>query len=97
MLANALHEWKLVCPKGELGLVFPNGAGRIETHNNITRRGLQPVQIAAGVTAADGKAKYPGLHSFRHFYASWCINRSVDGGLELPLKIVQAEGIAPSR
>jgi integrase len=30
------------------------------------------------------------LHSLRHFYASWCINRRVDGGLELPLKVVQA-------
>ena len=37
-----------------------------------------------------GKAKYPGLHALRHFYASWCINRRVDGGLELPLKLVQA-------
>ena len=37
-----------------------------------------------------GKAKYPGLHSLRHFYASWCINRRVDGGLELPLKLVQS-------
>jgi integrase len=25
----------------------------------------------------------------RHFYASWCINRKVDGGLELPAKVVQ--------
>jgi integrase len=25
----------------------------------------------------------------RHFYASWCINRRADGGLELPLKVVQ--------
>ena len=24
-----------------------------------------------------------------HFYASWCINRRADGGLELPLKMVQ--------
>ena len=35
-------------------------------------------------------AKYKGLHALRHFYASWCINRRVDGGLELPLKVVQA-------
>jgi integrase len=27
--------------------------------------------------------------ALRHFFASWCINRRVDGGLELPLKIVQ--------
>ena len=32
----------------------------------------------------------PGLHYLRHFFASWCINRRVDGGLELPLKTVQA-------
>ena len=25
----------------------------------------------------------------RHFYASWCINRRADGGLELPAKVVQ--------
>ena len=37
-----------------------------------------------------GKPKYTSLHSLRHFYASWCINRRTDGGLELPLKIVQA-------
>jgi integrase len=35
------------------------------------------------------KAKYTGLHALRHFYASWCINRRVDGGLELPAKMVQ--------
>ena len=34
-------------------------------------------------------AKYPGLHCFRHFFASWCIDRKVDGGLELPAKVVQ--------
>jgi len=33
--------------------------------------------------------KYPGLHALRHFYASWCINRKQDGGLELPPKSVQ--------
>ena len=29
------------------------------------------------------------MHALRHFYASWCINRRVDGGLELPPKVVQ--------
>ena len=63
------------------------------------------MQLAAGVTAQvrdekgklvrdeDGKplvkAKYTGLHALRHFYASWCINREVDGGLGLPAKVVQ--------
>jgi integrase len=35
-----------------------------------------------------GKPKY-SLHALRHFYASWCINRRADGGLELPPKTVQ--------
>jgi integrase len=90
LLTNALREWKLACPKGELDLVFPNGRGRVESHPNILQRALHPVQVAAGVTDRRGRAKYPGLHALRHFYASWCINRRADGGLELPLKLVQS-------
>jgi integrase len=29
------------------------------------------------------------MHALRHFYASWCINRTEDGGLGLPPKNVQ--------
>jgi integrase len=87
-VANTLKEWRLACPKGELGLVFPNGAGQIENLSNIIRRGFLPAQIAGGVTI-DGKAKYSGIHSLRHFFASWCINRIEDGGLGLPPKTAQ--------
>ncbi len=97
IVANTLREWKLACPKGKLGLVFPSGAGHIEHHSNILQRGLAPTQVAARVTVhekgPDGaeivRAKYTGLHALRHFYASWCINREVDGGLGLPPKVVQ--------
>jgi integrase len=89
ILVNALREWKLACPKSELNLVFPTGAGEIEYHSNIVTRGLAPMQVAAGVITKDGRAKYTGLHSLRHFYASWCINRKEEGGLSLPLKMVQ--------
>jgi integrase len=89
IVVSTLREWKLACPKGDLDLVFPNGIGRIESHANIVNRALAPVQIAAGVVTKNGKPKYSGLHALRHFYASWCINRRVDGGLELPLKMVQ--------
>ena len=90
---NALREWKLRCPKLQSGLhyVFPTGTGKIESHANIVTRGLAPTMIKARVTVANGKevrAKYTGLHALRHFFASWCINRKVDGGLELPLKVV---------
>ena len=49
MVVNALREWKLKCPKGELGLVFPTGSGNVESHSNIVKRGFEPIQIAAGV------------------------------------------------
>lgn len=84
-----MREWKLQCPNSELDLVFPTGSGSIEARSNIVQRILEPAQIAAGVVDSDGKAKY-GLHSLRHFYASWCINRQADGGLELPIKVVQS-------
>lgn len=82
---NTLKEWRLACPKGELGLVFPNTLG----HADIVSRYVWPTMVAAGVVDDKGEAKYTGLHALRHFYASWLINRKADGGLELPLKTVQ--------
>lgn len=106
IVANALRQWKEICPRGKLGLVFPNGVGNVESHANIINRALHPVMVTSGVTlpVLDEmgepkldekkkpivKPKYTGLHALRHFYASWCINRKQDGGLELPLKNVQA-------
>jgi integrase len=90
LLANTLRDWKMQQGrKSETGFVFSNGRGNVENRANIVTRGLAPVQIAAGIVTKDGKAKYTGLHSLRHFYASWCINRREDGGLGLPLKLVQ--------
>jgi integrase len=90
MLVTTLRAHRLACPKGKLDLVFPTRRGNVENRRNIAQRGFEPAQIAAGVVTESGAAKYPGLHALRHFYASWCINRRVDGGLELPLKLVQA-------
>lgn len=97
IVTNTLKEWKLACPKGEADLVFPNGAGNIEYHANIIKRGYHPTQIAANVTidtkdhssGTNRRPKYSGLHALRHWFASWCINRKIDGGLELSAKQVQ--------
>jgi integrase len=105
VVVSTLRTWRLACPKGPLGLVFPNGAGNIDNLANMTSRGLWPAQIAAGVCVvmkdADGKvlldaagepvrrAKYMGMHALRHWFASWCINRRKDGGLELTPKATQ--------
>jgi integrase len=59
LVLNALREWKLQCPKGDLGLVFPNGSGNVEALSNIMQRGFDPIQIAAGVTALQ-----PALDNF---------------------------------
>jgi integrase len=87
-VVNTLKEWRLACAKSKCNLVFPGDDGEVESHDNILRRGYWPTQIAAGVTTVS-KAKYTGLHALRHFFASWCINRRKDGGLELPIKLVQ--------
>jgi len=105
IVLNALREWKLACPQSDEDLAFPNSKGNVEYHSNIIKTALWPAQIEAGVTipvldkegkpaiAADGKPivapKYSGMHSLRHFYASWCINAKEDGGLALPPKVVQ--------
>jgi integrase len=83
----ALKVWKLACPKGELDLVFPTETGSIMYHKRMLDS-LTPVMVAAGVVDKHGGPKY-GLHAFRHFFASWCINRKANGGRELPAKVVQ--------
>jgi integrase len=82
----ALKVWRLACPKGELDLAFPSAVGTIQYHRNMLDT-LAPVLLVAGVVRGK-KPKY-GLHAFRHFFASWCINRRADGGRELPAKVVQ--------
>jgi integrase len=88
MVRNALREWKLQCPPGDLGLVFPTGTGRVEGLSNIYKQGIFPAQQQAGLITEDGSPKYR-LHGLRHFFASWCINTKQDGGLGLPPKRVQ--------
>ena len=87
LLIPALKEWKLACPKSELDLVFPTRTGAVEYHMNVMRS-LESIMRAAGVVRRNGQPKY-GLHSFRHYFASWCISPKERGGRELPPKVVQ--------
>jgi integrase len=83
--------------KGRAQHCFPDRERQHRGSFQSVRDGLVPAQIAAEVTievpGAHGvrikRAKYPGLHALRHFYASWCINCRADGGLELPPKLVE--------
>ena len=85
---------------GRQHFVFPNGMGHVENHSNLIDRGLIPSWARAGVTVPvlDGNGKpalddagrpvvtpkYTGLHSLRHYFASWCLARPPVGmGLNL--------------
>lgn len=98
-LLDDLTGWKTVCPRGSLDLVFPNTSGAVASHKVVIKVSLHPTMDRAGLMVDKGKVdqhdkpilspKYSGLHALRHFYASWCINRTEDGGLGLMAKQVQ--------
>jgi integrase len=68
IVVNTLRQWSQVCPKGEVGLVFPNGRGNIEQHSNIFKRFWRPLQVKCGLTT-DGEPRY-NFHMLRHVAAS---------------------------
>jgi len=79
MVVNTPRQWQQVCPKGELGLVFPNGRGNVETLPNIYKRLWKPLQLKCGLTIDTGEnhaAGQPilepryGFHMLRHAAAS---------------------------
>lgn len=91
-LVQVLREWKLRCPKGDLGLAFPNSEGGVQDYSHLMKRRFNPLQVAAGVCdpvlvkgapKLDAKgnpvmrARY-GLHALRHAAASAWIKQRVD-------------------
>ncbi len=62
-----LKKWKLACPKNELDLVFPNGAGGPINYSNMVRRHYHPALEAAGLPRIR-------FHDLRHTYASLMIS-----------------------
>jgi integrase len=85
LAANTLKAWQLASRPGEL--VFAADGGGALYHNRLARA-LAALMLELGMVNAANKPRY-AWHSLRHFYASWCINRKADGGLELPVKLVQ--------
>jgi integrase len=66
-----LKKWKLRCPKGELDLVFPNGAGKPDSHANLLQRGFYPALRRAGLR----KIRW---HDLRHTFASLMLANGED-------------------
>ena len=85
---SALTVWKLACPKAELDLAFPTRNGRVEDHGDMRRR-LAPILRVAGLVTKAGVPRY-GMHSLRHFFASWLVNPQARGGRGLSPKVAQA-------
>ncbi|MBN8841832.1 MAG: site-specific integrase [Sphingomonadales bacterium] len=91
-LVAELRAWKLQCPKGDLGLAFPNTEGGVQDYSHLMKRRINPLQVRAGVCdpiLLDGKNKVDakgrpimraryGLHSLRHAAASAWIKQRID-------------------
>jgi integrase len=63
-LVRELRRWRLACPRGERGLVFPNAAGEPLHRRSVHKHGLGPALTAAKLE------RHFTLHALRHFHAS---------------------------
>jgi integrase len=91
-LVGELRAWKLRCPNGDLGLVFPNSEGGLQDYSHLMKRRFNPLLVKAGVCdrvmvngepkldkkgAPVMRARY-GLHNLRHAAASAWIKQRID-------------------
>ena len=75
---TSLKKWKLACPKSELGLIFPNDAGKPMNYSNMMNRHFKPSLKSA-------KVPQIRFHDLRHTYASLFIEQGEN------LKYVQTQ------
>ena len=75
IVVNALRELKLSKSKdgissiaGPNDLLFPNREGGPMGHTALINQGWQAVQIKAGIVAANGEAKYMGMHAAQRIF-----------------------------
>lgn len=71
-LIAILENWR-VTARHAGGLVFPSERGTPLGYPNVTNRQIGPLQLALGITAADGSPRWTA-HSFRHFAVSLWID-----------------------
>jgi len=83
--SRALKQWRLASPKGKHGLVFPNGAGNVESYANIYNRLWCPLLEAAELADVEltndgGRKLRPhfALHALRHVACSLWIEQGAD-------------------
>ncbi len=68
MVRNALRQWRLLCPKSPLDLVFPTKRGTIQSQSNILKRHFKPLCRLVGVEMR--------WHDLRHFAVSLWIEQT---------------------
>lgn len=61
----AVRRWLLQCPSGDAGLVFPNGAGNVESYANLYHRLWIPLLSDAGLKREAEPPPF-SIHSLRH-------------------------------
>jgi integrase len=61
-------------PSAELGLLFPNGRGRVEGYPNIWKRLWTPLMRTAGLVDLARRPAF-GLHTLRHVAVSLWIEQ----------------------
>lgn len=81
----AIARWAAHAPKGERGLLFPNGAGNVESYANLWHRLWCPLMLSAGLATVEHKETaagkrmtiHPafGFHQLRHVAASLWIEQ----------------------
>jgi integrase len=81
-VVNTLREWKLACPKGPLGLVFPADDGNVVGLITLRRQALGQALVDAGISTSNRLPKY-SLHNLRHAAASLLIETGKFSAKEL--------------
>ena len=75
IVKETLAKWGQDFPPGDLWLVFPNQAGKVQSYSNIANRVFRPLLVRNGIVDAEGKAKF-GIHALRHAAASLMIEQN---------------------
>jgi integrase len=74
--ALKLKKWLLAAPNSKLGLVFPTGAGTVESYANIYNRIWCPLMKRAGLVDHEDRPLF-ALHTLRHVAVSLWIEQGV--------------------
>jgi integrase len=92
-VTTVLKAWRLECPKGPLGLVFPDPDGGIESHWTLAAKGLHAAQIAGWrLNRGAGRGRQAHAHRRRGSGQAGEVQRPARAPAFLRLVVHQSEG-----